>query len=207
MNNSLFFKVVVFLVLAFSFQKLVAQPQFITHDKVVFSSGSNGSSTGTSSSGPKVEGVIDDAVIFVAGSPNGIKLDTIHKKLVDLKKTTSEKANSFKWFNAHPTTSTHIEGFNIVITSTTSVPSKNLAELRFVRQKTTVWIDQKFNKPTVLSDIKHVVYSQQNRRADIETYGGYKFSLVIDGTTGKINLINALPNTVEVRVFKTAKLI
>jgi hypothetical protein len=101
----------------------------------------------------------------------------------------------------------NIEGYSVVITSTTTLPAKTIAEVRLARQKTNVWIDAKFNKPSVLHEIKNVIYSQNNRRADIETFGGYKFSLTIDATTGKIGLINALPNTVEVRIYKTPKLL
>ncbi len=206
MNNRQCFKLVFCMLFALSFQKLIAQPQFVIEDKVVFVAGASQSSTPQNSLQPVVKGVIEDEVVFVA-SAGIIKLDSVHKKLMNLKRTTSDKTNSFKWYNAHPTSSMNIEGYSIVITSTTTLPATSIAEVRLARQKTNVWVDTKFNKPAVLSEIKSIVYSLQNRKADIETYGGYKFSLTIDATTGQINLINALPNTVEVRVFKTSKLL
>lgn len=207
MKSNQTFKLACLMMFIIGFQKLVAQPQFIIQDKVVFVAGA----ANVQGQEAQAAGIIQDEVVFVTASTTVVTLDTIHKKLGALKKGTAEKAHKFQWYNAHPTSSLNIEGYNIVIMSISPLPTKPLAEVRFVRQKTNVWIDtkSKFKLSVIPSEIKNVTYTpgNQNRRADIETNSGYKFSLVIDATTGRINLINALPNTVEVRIYKTPKLI
>ena len=199
MKNSIIFKRILFMVLVIGFQKLVAQPQFIIQDKVVFLVPTNNAQGQAAAQ----QSIIQDTVVFANGNGNvaPVKFDSIHNRLKNLKKKRSVKAGDFQWFNPHPTNSLNIEGYDIVIMSTV-LPTKPLAEIRFARQKANVWID-KFKKEGA-SEIKQVTYSQQNRKADIETYGGFKFSLTIDAVSGKITFIKAA-NT-EVIIYKTAKL-
>lgn len=242
MKNNPYFKLCIVMVLFISFQKLSAQPQFIIEDKVIFLTSAVAKEKLISASPAKVtppptqnvakdkvayaksnqtrqseSGIIEDTIIFAQSEDNAgggriIKLDSIHKRLVDLKKGTYEKSSAFTWFNAHPTASASIEGYNVNIV----VPNtkKVLAEFRFARQKANVWVDAKFKNPANLADIKSVVYSEQNRKATVETFGGYKFSVSINAQTGKIDIANVksaptdlrvLPAT-EIRIYKTAKL-
>ncbi|MBL7816341.1 MAG: hypothetical protein JNL70_15075 [Saprospiraceae bacterium] len=276
MKNSQRFKVGLWVMFIIMFQKLVAQPQFIIQDKVVFvtegiiqdtvvfktqnNSSTPKSNLKTTTTTTQKNGIIQDQVVFKNQNPNArdtaktqevktngiiqdqvvfsnkpnqgqggiiqdtvvfadsqnakrttpkvtkpVRLDSIHKHLVALKKNkTYDKANFFKWFNVHPTTSNNIEGYTIVIQSTLA-PYKTFAEVRLARQKTNVWIDEKFKNASVSSDIKTITYSLLNRKADIETNGGYKLSLIIDAVTGKMTFVRPLPNT-EVRIYKSAKL-
>lgn len=240
MKNNQFLKFGIAIMLIIGFQKLVAQPQFIIEDKVVFVTeamikdkivlaNQPKSPNQTNTAQKKVtnasanqnkqseSGIIEDTIVFVQSEGNGgggrtLKLDSIHKRLVDLKKGTYEKSSAFSWYNAHPTTSARIEGYNVNIV----VPNtkKVLAEFRFARQKTNVWVDAKFKNSTNLADIKSVVYSEQNRKATVETFGGYKYSVSINAQTGKIDIaqvkpaptdLRVLPAT-EIRIYKTAKL-
>lgn len=240
MKNNQFLKFGIAIMLIIGFQKLVAQPQFIIEDKVVFVTepmikdkivlaNQPKSPNQTNTAQKKVtnasanqnkqseSGIIEDTIVFVQSEGNGgggrtLKLDSIHKRLVDLKKGTYEKSSAFSWYNAHPTTSARIEGYNVNIV----VPNtkKVLAEFRFARQKANVWVDAKFKNPANSADIKSVVYSEQNRKATVETFGGYKFSVSINAQTGKIDIANVksaptdlrvLPAT-EIRIYKTAKL-
>ena len=240
MKNNQFLKFGIAIMLIIGFQKLVAQPQFIIEDKVVFVTeamikdkivlaNQPKSPNQTNTAQKKVtnasanqnkqseSGIIEDTIVFVQSEGNGgggrtLKLDSIHKRLVDLKKGTYEKSSAFSWYNAHPTTSARIEGYNVNIV----VPNtkKVLAEFRFARQKANVWVDAKFKNPANLADIKSVVYSEQNRKATVETFGGYKYSVSINAQTGKIDIaqvkpaptdLRVLPAT-EIRIYKTAKL-
>lgn len=218
MKNSQGFKLAILLVFVIGFQKLIAQPQFVIEDKVVFLTGQSNAEAATAQAQkrqPKAEaGVIEDTVVFAtSGGTQTLKLDSIHKRLTLLKRGQYEKAGFFKWFNAHPTSSLNIEGYVIVIMATGVAP-KPLAEVRFARQKNNVWIDKKFNKVGSPTEVKSITYSALNRKADIETYSGYKFSLTIDATTGKVDVakVLALPNTekianaVEVHIYRKAKL-
>lgn len=216
MKNSQGFKFAILMLVVINFQKLIAQPQFVIEDKVVFLTGqSNAEATTTAQSTkrqPKTQaGVIEDTVVFATST--NLKLDSIHKRLLSLKRGSYDKAGFFKWFNAHPTNSLNIEGYSIVIMSTGATP-KPLAEVRFARQKNNVWIDKKFNKVGSPTEVKSITYNEQNRKANIETYSGYKFSLTIDATTGKIGIakvltlpnVEKLSNAEEVRIYKKAKL-
>lgn len=218
MKNSQSFKLIILLVFGISFQKLIAQPQFVIEDKVVFVTGQSNAEATTAQvqkRQPKAEaGVIEDTVVFAtSGGTQTLKLDSIHKRLTLLKRGQYEKSGFFKWFNAHPTSSLNIEGYVIVIMATGVAP-KTLAEVRFARQKNNVWIDKKFNKVGSPTEVKSITYSALNRKADIETYSGYKFSLTIDATTGKVDVakVLALPNAekianaAEVRIYRKAKL-
>ncbi len=238
MKNSQYFTLSIMLLLNMSIQKLIAQPQFIIEDKVVFvTSGiiedtivfankanqaqpviqNNKVAYSKSTQSGKSSGIIEDTIVFAnasaksSGSPM-LKLDSIHKKLTALKKGSYEKTNMFNWYNPHPTISNQIEGYNIVIL----VPNSNkiLAEFRFARQKTNVWVDEKFKNSANPADIKTVIYSEQNRKATVETFGGYKFTVSIGAKSGNIvignpkvlsNDIRMLPNY-EIRIYKTAKL-
>lgn len=243
MKNNQFLKFGIAIMLIIGFQKLIAQPQFIIEDKVVFVTEamvkdkivlanppkSSQSPNQSNAAQKKVanahvtqnkqseSGIIEDTIVFVQSEGNGgggrtLRLDSIHKRLVDLKKGTYEKANAFSWYNAHPTTSARIEGYNVNIVVPTT--KKVLAEFRFARQKANVWVDEKFKNSTNLADIKSVVYSEQNRKATVETFGGYKYSVSINAQTGKIDIahvksaptdLRVLPAT-EIRIYKTAKL-
>ncbi len=222
MKNSNRFKLGILMILFIGFQKLVAQPQFVIQDKVVFmTGGSNQEKAVAAQPNQKQQNsgvVIQDTIVFAtsessSGTPQVIKLDSIHKKLLALKKGRYEKANVFTWSNPHPTTSTNIEGYNILIIAPNL--NKILAEIRFVRQKTNVWIDEKFNSSKNATDVKSVVYSEANRKATLETFSGYKFSLSINAQTGKIDVMPVLKAQVtdlhaasnaEVHIYKTGKL-
>ncbi len=213
----------ILMMLCISFQKLIAQPQFIIQDKVVFVTSSSiiqdkvvFANASNKAKSPSQAGIIQDTIVFVdsessSNTSSVIKFDSIHKRLLALKKGSFEKANSFKWYKAHPTNSLNIEGYNIVILPATP-SAKPLAEFRFIRQQTKVWVDEKFKKSTNLADIKTVVYSEQNRKAAVETFGGFKFSVSIDAKTGKIDIgkvasLDRLTlSNYEVRIYKTPKL-
>lgn len=235
MKNSQYFTLSIMLLLNMSIQKLIAQPQFIIEDKVVFATSgiiedtivfankakqtnsNNKAPTTKSTQSGKSSGIIEDTIVFANASAKSsgslmLKLDSIHKRLLALKKGSYEKTNMFNWYNPHPTISNQIEGYNIVIL----VPSSNkvLAEFRFARQKTNVWVDEKYKNLANPADIKTVIYSEQNRKATVETFGGYKFTVSIGAKSGNIvigspkvlsNDIRILPNY-EVRIYKTAKL-
>ena len=237
MKNSQYFTLSIMLLLNMSIQKLIAQPQFIIEDKVVFATSgiiedtivfankakqtnsNNTAPTTKSTQSGKSSGIIEDTIVFANASAKSsssliliLKLDSIHKRLLALKKGSYEKTNMFNWYNPHPTISNQIEGYNIVIL----VPSSNkvLAEFRFARQKTNVWVDEKYKNLANPADIKTVIYSEQNRKATVETFGGYKFTVSIGAKSGNIvigspkvlsNDIRILPNY-EVRIYKTAKL-
>jgi hypothetical protein len=187
MKDNQSYKLGILVLLFLGFQKLVAQPQFVVGDKITFS-------------------MTPDAT---AGT---IPLDSIHNKLVALKRSRYEKTNLFSWFNPHPTTVSDIEGYTILIV--VANVNKVLAELRFVKQKNNVWIDEKFKNPTKNTDIKSVTYSELNRKATMETYGGYKFELSINAQTGKIEVVDVrasanngqLLPAIESHVYKMAKL-
>jgi hypothetical protein len=218
MKNSNRFKLGMLVILFIGFQKLVAQPRFIIQDKVVFMTGNAQAEAAVAAPKPPPptnDSIIQDVVVFIQvpeGAPRMIPLDSIHKKLLALKKGRYESSSLFSWYNPHPTTSTQLEGFTILIIAPQT--NKILAEMRFVRQKTNVWIDLKFNKPANPVDIKSIVYSESNRKAMIETFGGYKFSFSINAQTGNIDVTpfralatdTRLLNNAEVHIYKTGKL-
>lgn len=222
MKNSNRFKFGILMILFIGFQKLVAQPQFVIQDKVVFVTNNviqdkvvfaAKPNQGQQSEG----GVIQDTIVFSTSENSGsssstVSLDSIHRRLLALKRGHYDKANSFSWFNPHPTNSMKMEGYDIVILT----PKTNnvLAEIRFVRQKTNVWVDAKFKNPANPAEIKTVVYSESNRKATVETFGGYKYSLSINANSGRIDIIpvkaqfqeQPVLSIVEIRIYKTAKL-
>jgi hypothetical protein len=183
MKNCLRLTALILGLLFFAFQKLAAQPQFIHSDTFAFS-------------------IILDSV----SSP--IEMDSIHNKLISLKKGRFEKADNFSWFNRHPTTAIEIEGYNILVIALNS--NKILAEFRFAKQKNNVWIDEKFSNPTNPKDIKSVVYSEKNRKATFETFGGNKFELSINAQTGKISIDESVVSQnnlrIEAHIYKSPKL-
>ncbi len=226
MKNNQGIQLSILMVLCIGFQKLIAQPQFIIQDKVVFVTSNNIIQDKVVFANPPNQAkttasasIIQDTIVFVesqsSSSSNStssiIKFDSIHKRLVALKKGSYEKATNFNWYKAHPTNSLNIEGYNIVIVPTQTA-AKPIAEFRFIRQQTKVWVDEKFKNPANAADIKTVVYSEQNRKAAVETFGGYKFSLSIDAKTGKIDITKGLAldrlqlSNYEVRIYKTPKL-
>ena len=235
MKNSQYLRLSILLLISISIQNLSAQPQFIIEDKVVFvasgiiedtvvfankakQTNANYKATATKSTqSGKTSGIIEDTIVFAnsaakSSSSEMLSFDVIHKKLLALKKGSYEKSNTFFWYNPHPTISDQMEGYNVVIV--TPISGKILAEFRFVRQKTKVWVDEKFNNSANIADIKTVAYSEQNRKAAVETFGGYKFTVSIGVKSGNIVVGNpkastsdlrVLPNY-EVRIYKTHKL-
>ena len=118
----------------------------------------------------------------------------------------------FFGYNPHTTISNQIEGNNVVVI--VPLTGKVLAEFRFASQKTSVWVDEKFKNSANMADIKTVIYSEQNRKASVETFGGYQFTMsigvepgniVIGNTKGSTSDLRVMPNH-EIRIYKTANL-